>query len=355
MASVTQPPETEDLVGDERVAQIGIVRRTLVRPEIGALIGAIAVFVFFSIAARPDFATVAGAARFLDPTSTLGIMAVAVALLMIGGEFDLSAGAITGSTGLIAGMLAVEVGWNLWLSMAVALAFALLIGFINGTLVMRTGLPSFIITLATFFILRGVNVGVTRLVTDEVRVTGVDDLAGFETLRTIFNNEFTFLGQTFRTVIIWWIVITIIASWVLLRARFGNWIFAVGGDFNAARSVGVPAVRTKIALFMFVSFSGWLVGMMQMARLRGTVASEGVGQEFVFIIAAVIGGNLLTGGYGSVIGASLGALIFGMTRTGITFAGWDTDWFFAFLGAMLLLAVFVNEYTRRYAQEVGSR
>lgn len=338
---------------DERVAQAGFMRRLLRRPEIGALLGAAAVYIFFAIVTPDNWLTIGGAARFLDPASTLGIMAVAVALLMIGGEFDLSAGAMTGSTGLIFGLLAVEAGMNIWVSMAAALAFALLIGFLNGYLVIKTGLPSFIITLGSFFILRGVNIGFTRLITDEVRVSNIDEVAQFELARLIFNTEFQFMGETFRTSIIWWIVITIFATWILLRTRTGNWIFAVGGDPNAARGVGVPAERVKIYLFMTTSGAAWLVGIMTALRLRSMVASQGIGQEFIFIIAAVIGGCLLTGGYGSAIGASLGALIFGMTRTGIVFAGWDTDWFFAFLGAMLLLAVLVNDYTRKRAESAG--
>jgi simple sugar transport system permease protein len=219
-------------------------------------------------------------------------------------------------------------------------------------LVIKTGLPSFIVTLATFFILRGANVGVTRLVVNQVRVAGIDAAPGFLAARTIFNSEIALLGTEFRTVTIWWIVITIVASWVLLRTMYGNWIFATGGDANSARSQGVPAQRVKIALFMTTASAAWLVGMMSDLRLRSAVASQGIGLEFVFIIAAVIGGCLLTGGYGSAFGAAVGALIFGMVRVGITFAGWDTDWFFAFLGVMLLVAVLVNNFTRSRAEAV---
>ena len=338
---------------DERVANVGFFRKLLLRPEIGALLGAAAVYFFFAMVAPQNFPSIGGAARFLDPASTLGIMAVAVALLMIGGEFDLSAGVMTGSTGLITGMLAVEAGWNIWAAIGAALGFALLVGFLNGLMVVKTSLPSFIVTLGSFFILRGMNVGVTRLVTNEVRADDIDEAAGFLLARSLFNTEFPLFGEVFRTSILWWIAITLLATWVLLRTQVGNWIFAVGGDTNAARSVGVPAARVKIGLFMTTALAAWLVGVMTALRLRSAVASQGIGQEFIFIIAAVIGGCLLTGGYGSAIGASLGALIFGMTRTGIVFAGWDTDWFYAFLGAMLLVAVLVNNYTRRRAEAIG--
>jgi simple sugar transport system permease protein len=310
------------------------------------------VWVFFAIVAPENWISITGVARILDSSSTLGIMAVAVALLMIGGEFDLSAGVMTGTTGLIAGLLATQVGMNLWLAMLAALVFALVVGYLNGLMVVRTGLPSFIVTLGTFFILRGANVGVTRLITNQVRVSGIDDVEGFAAARALLSNEIELFGTVFWTAVIWWIVLTILATWVLRQTKYGSWIFAVGGDANAARNVGVPAARVKIALFMTTAGAAWLVGMMSDVRLRSAVASQGIGQEFIYIIAAVIGGCLLTGGYGSAIGASVGAVIFGMARVGIVFAGWDTDWFFSFLGVMLLVAVLVNKFTRRRAEAV---
>lgn len=247
-------------------------------------------------------------------------------------------------------MLGTQLGLNIWMSMLVALIFALTVGFLNGLLVVKTGLPSFIVTLSTFFILRGANVGVTRLVINQVRVSGIDDVSGFFAARTLFNTEITLFGTEFRSSIIWWILLTILASWILLRTKYGSWIFATGGDAVAARNVGVPAERVKIVLFMTTATAAWLVGMMSDLRLRSVVASQGIGQEFIFIIAAVIGGCLLTGGYGSAFGAAVGALIFGMVRVGIVFAGWDTDWFYAFLGIMLLISVLVNNFTRRKAE-----
>ena len=337
---------------DERLAEVGFFRRALRQPEVGALIGAVVVWAFFAVITPENWVSVTGLARILDSSSTLGIMAVAVALLMIGGEFDLSAGVMTGTTALITGILATQLGLSIWLTMVVALIFALVVGYLNGLMVVKTGLPSFIVTLATFFILRGANVGVTRLLVNQVRVAGIDEAPGFQAARLLFNTEFTLFGAEFRTVTIWWIVITIVASWILLRTKYGNWIFATGGDASAARSQGVPAMRVKIALFMTTATAAWLVGTMNDLRLRSAVASQGIGNEFIYIIAAVIGGCLLTGGYGSAIGAAIGALIFGMVRVGITFSGWDTDWFYAFLGIMLLVAVLVNNYTRKRAEAV---
>jgi len=338
---------------DERLAQVGFFRGLFRRAEIGAFIGAVVVWVFFAVMAPQNWITVTGAARILDPASTLGIMAIAVALLMIGGEFDLSTGVMTGTTGLVAGLLSTRLGLNLWAAMFVALIFALAIGYLNGLLLTRTRLPSFIVTLATFFVLRGANVGVTRLVTEQIYIGGIDKTAGFESARAFFNIGITLGDVEFRSSIIWWVLIIIIASWILLRTKYGNWIFATGGEAEGARNLGVPVSRVKIALFMTTAAAAWLVGMMNIVRLRSAVSSQGIGQEFIYIIAAVIGGCLLTGGYGSVIGAAVGALIFGMAQVGIVFAGWDTDWFYSFLGVMLLVAVLVNNYVRRRAEQIS--
>jgi simple sugar transport system permease protein len=337
---------------DERLARVGFVRGLFRRVEIGALIGAVVVWIFFAAMAPEHWISVTGISRILDPASTLGIMAIAVALLMIGGEFDLSTGVMTGTAGLVAGLLSTRLGWNLWPAMFAALLFALAVGYLNGLMLVKTGLPSFIVTLATFFVLRGANVGVTRLVTEQVYVGGIDKTAGFAAARSFFNIGIDLFGIEFRSSIIWWIVIMIIASWILLRTKYGSWIFATGGDAEASRKVGVPAARVKITLFMGTAAAAWLVGMMNVVRLRSAVASQGIGQEFIYIIAATIGGCLLTGGYGSVVGAAIGAVIFGMAQVGIVFAGWDTDWFYSFLGIMLLAAVLVNNYTRKRAAEI---
>ncbi len=149
---------------------------------------------------------------------------------------------------------------------------------------------------------------------------------------------------------LWWILFTALATWTLARTRVGNWIFGVGGDANAARNVGVPVTRVKVTLFMMTSLVCALTGIMVALRLASTQAGQGVGEEFQYIIAAVVGGCVLTGGYGSAIGASLGATIIGMAFIGIQFSGWNTDWRFLFLGVILLVAVLVNNYVRKRAE-----
>jgi simple sugar transport system permease protein len=343
---VAPPPPVP--AGDERLANISPMARLLRRPEIGALLAAVVVGIFFWTQ-NSLFLKLDGIANWTDVASTIGIPAVAVALLMIGGEFDLSAGVMTGSAGLMMGILATELNMNVWVAIAITMIAAGCVGFVNGYMVMRTKLPSFIVTLATFFILQGANLGVTKAITNQVAVSNIDSAAGYDSANRIFGGSF-WSPHDFRISVLWWIVITVLATWTLTRTRVGNWIFGVGGDANAARNVGVPVSRVKITLFMMTSLVAALTGIMIALRLASTQAGQGVGDEFQYIIAAVVGGCVLTGGYGSAIGASLGATIIGMAFIGIQFSGWNTDWRFLFLGVILLVAVLVNNYIRKRAE-----
>ena len=320
----------------------------LQRPEVGAGVAALGIFLFFSIVTR-TFLTPAGVSTWLYSASLFGVMAVAVALLMIGGEFDLSAGAMTGTTGLLVGALTTQWGLNIWIALLVALAVALGVGAFNGFMVIRTGLPSFIVTLGTFFILQGINLAGTKIVTGQVAIQGMAQVPGFGDVKVLFGSTVNLFGLSLKVSIFWWLAITVIATWLLLRTKYGNWIFAVGGQQQSARQTGVPVTRTKVSLFMGTAGAGWLVGMLSLFDVATVQATTGIGQEFIYIICAVVGGCLLTGGFGSAVGAALGALIYGMTLQGIVFAQWDNNWLKAFLGAMLLLAVLVNLYVRRRA------
>src|SRR4051794_824598 len=268
-AAATPPPQP---VADERLANISLASRILRRPEIGALLAAIVVAIFFW-SQNALFLRLDGIANWTDVASTIGIPAVMVALLMIGGEFDLSAGVMTGTAGLAMGLLATKVGMNIWPAIVITLIGATAIGFLNGYMVMKTNLPSFIVTLATFFILQGVNLGVTKAITDQVAVSGIDSAAGYESANRVFGGTF-WSAHDFKTTVLWWLVITALATWTLARTRVGNWIFGVGGDANAARNVGVPVVQVKIGLFMTTSFVAALTGIMVALRLASTQASQ---------------------------------------------------------------------------------
>ena len=336
------------VVRDERVKERNRLQRLLIRPEMGAGIGAIGIFVFFLVVAGP-FREASSLATVLYASSTIGIMACGVAVLMIGGEFDLSAGVAVTFGSLAASMLAYNLHLNLWVGALLALVLSLTVGFFNGFLVMRTKIPSFLITLSTFFMLAGINLAVTKLVAGQVATQSVSDMQGWDSAQKVFASSFTLFGVSIRITVVWWLVFTAIATWVLFKTKIGNWIFAVGGDADSARAVGVPVTKVKIGLFMFVGFCAWFVGMHLLFAFNTVQSGQGIGNEFFYIIAAVIGGCLLTGGYGTAVGAAIGAFIFGMTNQGIVYAGWDPDWFKFFLGAMLLFAVIANNAFRNYA------
>jgi simple sugar transport system permease protein len=339
---------THKVITDERVKEQNRLQRLLIRPEMGALIGAIAIFIFFAIVA-PPFRTPEALATVLYASSTIGIMAVAVGLLMIGGEFDLSSGVAVTTSSLAASMLAYNLHLNIWIGAALALVISLAVGFFNGYLVMRTKIPSFLITLSSFLMLTGINLAVTKLISGQVATPSVSDMAGFDSAKAVFASSFTIGSVSIRITVLWWILFTVLATWVLFKTRIGNWIFAVGGNQDSARAVGVPVTKVKVGLFMFVGFTAWFVGMHLLFSFNTIQSGQGIGNEFLYIIAAVIGGCLLTGGYGTAIGTLIGAFIFGMTNQGIVYAGWNPDWFKFFLGAMLLFAVIANNAFRAYA------
>ena len=354
MSQTSERPMVGAPAEDSNRVQLSLSNRVLARPEIGALVAAVVIGIFFLVVA-PPFRSADSLFTVLYQSSTIGIVAVGVGLLMVGGEFDLSAGVMVTSSGLVNAMLCFEMGLNLWVGALVSLVFALAVGFLNGYLVMRTGLASFLITLGTFFVLQGINLGVTKLVTGSVSTANINQMDGFDSLSWIFAHTFRIGSVRLSITVLWWFLFVAIASYVLLRSKAGNWIYAVGGNSASARAVGVPVVRTKIGLFMTVSVMAWFMGMHTLYNFNTLQAGNGVGNEFLYIIAAVVGGTLLTGGYGNAIGVAIGSFIFGMTNLCIVYAGWDPNWFKAFLGVMLLLAVMVNLYVKNLStrQKVG--
>ncbi|WP_112662208.1 ABC transporter permease [Microvirga flavescens] len=362
------PAEEIKKIQDERLREVSFITKVMRRPELGALAGLILVTIFFIATADPSMFTLAGMMNILSPASQLGILAIAAALLMIGGEFDLSIGSMVAFSGLIFGSFLVMTGWPLLLAIAATFVVAALLGGLNGQIVIRTRLPSFIVTLAFLFILRGLSlVGLKWATGGSTQMRGIGDAAGEGIVREIFSGNaleglFSWLAahdyiakfaNGVPTVtgipvsIVWFVLFALVATWLLLRTRLGNWIFAVGGDANAARNSGVPVDRVKTGLFMLTACAATLVAILTVLDAGSTDSRRGFQKEFEAIIAAVIGGCLLTGGYGSAIGAFFGAIIFGMVSIGLTYTRFDSDWFQVFLGAMLLLAVLFNNFIRK--------
>jgi simple sugar transport system permease protein len=300
-------------------------------------------FAFFAIAAgSKGFLTLPGTASWLETAAELGIVAIPVGVLMIGGEFDLSVGSTIGATALIIPLCAGMHHWPLWAAILLALAVGWAIGLINGLVVTRTGLPSFIVTLATLLAVAGATLGLSVLLAGTTTLS----LQASGPLKSIFAAK-THSG--FGAGILWWIAVALFATWVLTQTRFGNWIYATGGDREEAVLAGVPTRLVKIVLFLASSTGAVLIGVIQTLEFGGGDISQGQSYVYDTIIASVIGGVLLTGGYGSALGISLGAATYGMVSIGIFYTGWDTNWVQLFLGGLLLAAVLANNYFRKLA------
>ena len=359
---------------DERVREIGRLRKLLARPEFGALAGTVMVFLLFGLSAGGSgMFSAEGVINWGTVAAFLGILAVGAALLMIAGEFDLSIGSMIGFAGMMMAIPCLYWGWPVWLSVLFAFALAMLLGWLNGWLVVKTGLPSFIVTLAFYFILRGLSLAISVLLTGKTILSSNGDailrdliaadplvqwLFQGHVLKDLFNglahagwmaarDDGTALAIGVPKVIAWWWLLTGVGAFVLARTPVGNWILAIGGDANAAKNLGIPVARVKVGLFVFMAFCATLFAVLQVADAGSAAADRGLQKEFEAIIAAVIGGCLLTGGFGSVIGAALGAVIFGVVQIGIGYTSIDNNWYRVFLGGMLLAAVLFNNYVRR--------
>lgn len=357
---------------DERVKPLPRWRRALIRPELGAICGTFLVFVFFFLIARDTgMFSPEGVMNWGTVAAQFAIIAVGACLLMIAGEFDLSVGSMIGFSGMVIAIVGVAWGYPIWLAILVAFALAMAIGAINGIIVVKTGLPSFIVTLASLFILRGLTIFLSIATTRQTIVGGVREAAQGDPLAPLFGGKvfqglFVWLADLglistytrgtragepivdgIPMLIVWAIGLVIFAHVLLTRTPFGNWIFASGGDAQAARYTGVPVARVKILMFAFTAFCATVFATCQVMEFGSAAADRGLLKEFEAIICVVIGGALLTGGFGTVIGAALGALIFGVVQQGLFFTGVESSLFRVFLGVLLLLAVVMNTYTRR--------
>ena len=320
----------------------GRVVRLVRYPEAGALAGAIVIFAFFAVfAGSKGFLSLTGTGNWLSDASEIGIGALGAGLLMAAGEFDLSMGSVLGAASGLFGLCVVQYGVPAWLAAVITLLAGALVGLINGVLVIKTKLPSFIVTLGTYFAVQGIALAAIK------ELTGVDPF----TLNVTGATESVFAGtwHFFSVSIVWWVALGAVAHWVLRHTVFGNWIMATGGDVAVARSAGVRTDLVKLAAFVAASASAALVGIIQSVTVQSGNVASGQSYQFEFIIAAVVGGVLLTGGYGSVIGVFFGACIYGMADLGVFYTGWDTDWFQAILGGLLLAAVVTNTSFRRKA------
>jgi len=314
---------------------------------LGPAVAWLVIFAFFAIVGGENgFLTSSGTAGWLNIAAELGIIAIPVGLLMMSGEFDLSTGSMVGAASIIVAVGKSYYGISSEAAIAIALILAVLVGTFNATLVERTKLPSFIVTLASNMVLMGTALGLSRLLAGTSTISMKDDGWAKAAFATKFGD--------FNISIGWWIFAALLAAWVLRRTPFGNWILATGGNLDGARRAGVPVGRVKLILFIWTAVSSAFVGVLTTFEFNQGNATTGQGYVFQGAIAAVIGGVLITGGFGSVLGIVFGTMIYGVVSLGLFYTGWSTDWLSTFVGALLVIAVITNNVVRQKALTQGA-
>jgi simple sugar transport system permease protein len=316
------------------------------RPETGAVAAFLLTYAFFAVFTYSNgFVSWNASVGWLNLAAELGIVAIPVALLMISGEFDLSIGSTVGASSMVLAIGTNHYGLDIWPMIGLALTMGALVGLANGLAVVRTGLPSFIVTLATNFIVIGATMGIARLLTN---VTS-SSIISTPSARAIFAGRW----EQANVSILWWLLVAALGTWVLSRTVFGNWIYATGGHPDAARGAGVPVARVKTILFVMTGVAAALVGIIQGIQWNSGNATYGMGYVFQAPIVVVIGGVLLSGGYGTVGGVVVATALFGVISTGIFYTGWSTDWIQLFLGSLLGIAVLANAQVRKMTMRGG--
>lgn len=305
--------------------------------------GMMLVLVVFGIFGfEKNFLSVLGSSTWINHASTIGIIAIPVGFLMIAGELDISVGAILPASAMTLGITSGYYEQPIWLGILLTLALAVLIGWINGMLVTRTRVPSLIVTLATLFAVGGLTLTLSIAFTDSTQVA----LYAPDWAKAVFGHRY--LGG-FRSSVFWWLGLTVVFIYFLHYSPWGNWIFALGGDQESARNAGIPTDRLKIGLFILVAVCTALAGICQAIQFNSAQSPTNFALIFNTIIAVVVGGVLLTGGFGTVMGIFFGTLTLGIVQQGINFTNIDRNLSSLIIGVMLLIAVLMNDTFRRLA------
>jgi simple sugar transport system permease protein len=313
------------------------------RPESGAFLGLIAMFVFFTIFGGFSFLTIGSTAAWLNIAAGLGIIAIPIGLLMIAGELDISVGSMVPAGSMTIAIISGHYGMPIWLGIAAVLILGITVGLINGFLVVRTAVPSFIVTLGTLFSVAGFVLGLSVIITGTTSVA----LTAPAGAKAIFGD--LYFSKQFQVIIAWWLAAAAAYIYFVHYSKYGNWIFAMGGDKESARNAGIPTRKLTITLFVLSATSAAFVGMCQAILFNSAQVSGG--QSFIFnsIISVVVGGVLLTGGFGSVIGIFFGTMTFAIVTQGIYYTNFDRNWSSLIIGVLLLAAVLLNNTFRKMA------
>ena len=312
------------------------------RPSTAAILSLLGVLAFYVVFGGVDLFKLAKAASWVNFAANLGIVAIPVGLLMIAGEMDISIGAMIPAGSITTAIVSGYYGLPIEVGMACALALGVMVGLVNGILTVNTTVPSLIVTLGTLVAMQGIVLSAAVLLTGNASIAlGAPDWA-----KLVFGH---LIGGSHQVIILWWIAATLVFGFVLHKTRYGNWIFALGGDKVSARNAGIPTTRLTISLFILSATAASFVGMCQAIQFNSAQVSGGMGYIFNAICCVVVGGVLLTGGFGSVMGIFMGTVTFAIVAQGIYFTQIDRNWSNLIIGAMLLIAVALNEYFRKRA------
>ncbi|MGH0348865.1 ABC transporter permease [Sinorhizobium meliloti] len=357
----------------DRLARTGGLANLKRRPEIGTFLVMIAVVLAIAFASHGTAFNALGVKNNLSIIAQFGIIATGASLLMVAGEFDLSIGSMIGFAGM---SMAMMLKWGLPFGLGpagpasaflITLIMTLALGWLIGTIVVHSRLSSFIVTLAFLFFLRGITEVCFRGINQSTQISGLPDFKqeswfaavfGGESFQWLYSLWFRLGGNVNRSGlqwvtgldarVVWWIAIAAVAYLVLSRTQAGNWIYATGDNRESARANGVPVNKVRIGLFMFTAFCATIFAACQVFDTNTADAGKGNLKELEAIAIAVVGGTLMTGGFGSVVGVAFGAITFGLVANAVFFIpAIDGSYYRVFVGIMLLIAVFLNESVRK--------
>lgn len=312
------------------------------RPEVGAVLSLALVIAFYVIIGHVNIVNLAGAASWVNFAANLGIVALPVGLLMIAGELDISIGAMIPAGSMMVAILSGHYGLPMIVGIAGALGFGVLVGLLNGYLATHTTVPSLIITLGSLVAVQGVILASSMLLTGAASVP----LESPVWAKTLFGQ---LIAGKYQIIIIWWLLLTVVFALFLHVSPWGNWIFALGGDEESARNAGIPTNRLKISLFVLSATAASFVGMCGAIVFNSAQVSGGMNYIFNVVVSVVVGGVVLTGGFGSIIGVFFGAVTFAIVNQGIYFTDIDRNWSNLIIGVMLVAAVLMNNTFRKMA------
>jgi simple sugar transport system permease protein len=310
-------------------------------PEAVALTSFLALFVFFSIAA-PNFLTALSIGNILTFGSITGIVTIGVGLLMISGEFDLSVGSNFAMASYVLA-LSLIAGWPVWVAIPLAILTSSLLGLLNGLIVTKTQIPSFIATLGTMLAYRGLVRGIGH---GNFATYKGDSIPIFQVLNGKFMllNDLFKTSDSFRMSLIWFLLIAVLFTYLLMRTRFGNWVFATGGGPEAANAQGVNVTRVKLINFTLVGLLVGIASVLQFSYRLSVDPLRGDGMELIAVAAAVIGGIRLTGGVGTIFGAVMGTLLLQTLDQGLVLMHIPIQVFQATAGAIIVISVIINTF-----------